>query len=349
MSKDVLNDLVRSNATDVNRKSTNVVKDIQAVVMNVDEDYSYATVKLVGNNETVITLVNKTGEKLSIGDGVRVYYNTDISCGWIGMRNGKPEPIGGGNLTIDSAAVIPTSAEKSYLKDAEVFNIDVKNHIKVAYGNPRNRIIVDGYLCPVNFNMPNMSIHSCVEQFIFPTDVWEDFRKSQIASGDAWWSKTFFYDLTDEQKKFFEDNIDCVVSELPGGKIANVATTTNIGDVSYVTRTYNDITYGHLICNVRYQTSNGASSYSHSPDVPKTFGILPVVHSLGTQVLVKKYIVAYDINGTIMNVYSPSPDTEGGAWRYSPSTSTVTLTDAEYKYAFNIQSRSELKPSDNND
>lgn len=64
------NKLMKANVYGVNKEKTNDIKVSKATVINVDSDYSYATVKLIGNNETIITLLNKTGEKLEIGDGV---------------------------------------------------------------------------------------------------------------------------------------------------------------------------------------------------------------------------------------------------------------------------------------
>ena len=339
LSKDVLNDLVRSNATDVNRKSTNVVKDIQAVVMNVDEDYSYATVKLVGNNETVITLVNKTGEKLSIGDGVRVYYNTDISCGWIGMRNGKPEPIGGGNLTIDSAAVIPTSAEKSYLKDAEVFNIDVKNHIKVAYGDRRNRVIINGYLMPVYYDLPEC--YATLWQFAMNSHDFENYR----ANTSSLQGKTYSCDLTEEQRKFFEDNIDCVISEIDTS--SKNTSTSYIYQAHATSVTYNGNTYESTECILKLDHINGWYLQSHIIQTPATFGILPVVigYSKTTSqisITVRLCLVSYDGYDKLIDVVNRRAGEFGSNGKY-----TTKITEAEDNYYNNILTKSEIKPSDN--
>ena len=332
------NKLMKANVCGVNKEKTNDIKVSKATVINVDSDYSYATVKLIGNNETIITLLNKTGEKLEIGDGVRIFYNTDISCGWIAVRNGKPSPIGGGNLTIDSAAVIPTSAEKSYLKDAEVFNIDVKNHIKVAYGDRRNRVIINGYLMPVYYDLPEC--YATLWQFAMNSHVFESYR----ANTPSLQGKTYSYDLTEEQRKFFEDNIDCVISEIDTS--SNNAAKSYIYQAHATSVTYNGKTYESTECILRLNYDSSHYLQSHIRQTPATFGILPVVigyskfATSNISINVRLCLVSYDGYDKLIDVANIRANTFNGKY-------TTKITEAEDNYYNNILTKSEIKPSDN--
>ena len=335
------NKLMKANVCGVNKEKTNDIKVSKATVINVNSDYSYATVKLVGNNETIITLLNKTGEKLEIGDGVRIFYNTDISCGWIAVRNGKPSPIGGGNLTIDSAAVIPTSAESTYLQDAEVFNIDVKNQIKVAYGDRRNRVIINGYLMPVYYDLPEC--HATLWQFVMNSDDFENYRANSLGG------RIYSYDLTEEQRKFFEDNIDCVISEID---ISSTSTFTSYIYKAHATSvTYNGNTYESTECILKlaYDSKNesGRHFQSRIRQTPVTFGILPVVigYSKTTSrisITVRLCLVSYDGYNNLIDVVNMNAGTPFFDGKY-----TTTITEAEDNYYNNILTKSEIKPSDN--
>ena len=330
------NKLMKANVCGVNKEKTNDIKVSKATVINVDSDYSYATVKLVGNNETIITLLNKTGEKLEIGDGVRIFYNTDISCGWIAVRNGKPSPIGGGNLTIDSAAVIPTSAEKSYLQDAEVFNIDVKNHIKVAYGDRRNRVIVNGYLMPVYYDLPEC--HGTLWQFAMNSNDFENYRANKLKG------LTFSCDLTEEQRKFFEDNIDCVISEIDTSSTNTVPS--YIYQAHATSETYNGKTYESTECILRLNYSSNSYLLSYIRQTPATFGILPVVigyskfATSNISITVRLCLVSYDGYDKLIDVVNRRASNFNGKY-------ITKITEAEDNYYNNILTKSEIKPSDN--
>ena len=332
------NKLMKANVCGVNKEKTNDIKVSKATVINVNSDYSYATVKLVGNNETIITLLNKTGEKLEIGDGVRIFYNTDISCGWIAVRNGKPSPIGGGNLTIDSAAVIPTSAEKSYLQDAEVFNIDVKNHIKVAYGDRRNRVIINGYLMPVYYDLPEC--YATLWQFAMNSHDFENYR----ANTSSLQGKTYSYDLTEEQRKFFEDNIDCVISEIDTS--SKNTSTSYIYQAHATSVTYNGKTYESTEWILRLNYNSSRYLQSHIRQTPATFGILPVVigyskfATSNISITVRLCLVSYDGYDKLIDVVNIRASNFDGKY-------TTKITEAEDNYYNNILTKSEIKPSDN--
>ena len=70
------------------------LKRVTGKIISV-ESKSRATVKITGT-ETELSLVNKTGEKLSVGDNVHVHYWGNITSGYIAIRNGNVKPLGVG-------------------------------------------------------------------------------------------------------------------------------------------------------------------------------------------------------------------------------------------------------------
>lgn len=67
------------------------IRQRAAIVIEYNEDTKNAFVYFVDDeNQTQYTFYNKTGEVLSSGDNVKVYYTTNITKGWIGERCGEP-------------------------------------------------------------------------------------------------------------------------------------------------------------------------------------------------------------------------------------------------------------------
>lgn len=66
-------------------------------VVSYNSDTCKAVIELNEYNNAQKTFLNKSGEKLSIGDNVWIYYRGGgINCGYIALRNGLPDPIGMG-------------------------------------------------------------------------------------------------------------------------------------------------------------------------------------------------------------------------------------------------------------
>ena len=70
------------------------LKRVTGKIISV-ESKSRATVRITGT-ETELSLINKTGEKLSVGDNVHVHYWGNITSGYIAIRNGSVKPLGVG-------------------------------------------------------------------------------------------------------------------------------------------------------------------------------------------------------------------------------------------------------------
>lgn len=88
-------------------------------VLSYDSDTCKAVVSLGEYNNAEKSFINKSGESLSVGDSVWIYYRGGgINSGYIAVRNGKPTPMGGGS---DVGEFINYS-EQSYINTNERFN-----------------------------------------------------------------------------------------------------------------------------------------------------------------------------------------------------------------------------------
>ena len=335
-----LNNVIKSNQQANSKNITNNIHIKTATVVNVTTDYSYATVKIIGNNGTIIKLINKTGEKLFIGDSVRVYYSTNLSCGWIAMRNGKPEPLGGTNLEIENAAVVPVVDPSKYLSNSTVFNVDVNNQIKCCYGDQRNRIIIDKCLTPVKiggFDV-NMDIGSPQDayQFIVPKDVY-------ISEG----LKTDVFILaSDEDIQFLKDNKNCITNQIhrtDGDRYIDFYLE-EVSMKSYTTKdktaTYSSVIYTFRVREYVYKDDGsidiGDYTYVYCNQMPTDIGIMPIVTELGNKANVRYYLVMYN-NDDVISVADV-------VYGYD---FTIDKDSNEYNYIYNVQKRGELRPSHN--
>lgn len=75
----------------LNSNTYNYVKQRMAIVTAVDNDTQKVYVYFVDDeSQTQYVYYNKTGETISEGDNVRVFYTSDIIKGWIGNKSGQP-------------------------------------------------------------------------------------------------------------------------------------------------------------------------------------------------------------------------------------------------------------------
>lgn len=110
------------------------VKYLDAVVTSVREDYLRADVKFI-TGQTVSSMLNKSLEKLTVGQQVKVGYLTVPSKGWIALTNGEADPIReGGGVEIDNAAIITPAQASSLIVDEEVIYVDTHIPARVVYG-----------------------------------------------------------------------------------------------------------------------------------------------------------------------------------------------------------------------
>ena len=301
--------LINSSINSKNKSKTDGVQIRKAKVISVDDDYSYATVKIFGDSGQTLRLINKTGEKLHTGDGVRIEFSTDIVCGWIAMRNGTPDPLCA-EFTIENAPIVPQQISNAYLQDAEVFDVDVKNQNIVTYGSERNRIIVQGLLMPVYKGvMPRF----------------KESPNSHVINSAVESESPSFYTITDDEKSFFENNIDCVVNCIPDGALRGVSIELRYAQVY----SYNNVETFLW----EFKVYGGTRGYLYSSVKPTTVGIMPVVRTISQdKVDLECYGVAYNGN-SLVDVVDCGHD-------------YTSWSTNEYDYAMNVLSRSEIKPSE---
>lgn len=91
-----------------------------------------------------LTMLNKTGEILSVGDSVWVHYWGNLANGYIALRNGLPNSSGGASFSISNAVAMLQTQASIYTVATEVFDVDVENSIRAKYGDPSNLIIASG-------------------------------------------------------------------------------------------------------------------------------------------------------------------------------------------------------------
>lgn len=126
-------------------KVDNSIKMKPAKVIGVDEDtYKVFAYFIDDAEQNAYTFYNKSGEVLTEGDNVRVYYTTNPAKGWIGARMGEPvypEVDSGG-----TEVVITTNQAKHMMNNYEVIRVvDGDTH---CYGAVGNNIIVSGIEVP---------------------------------------------------------------------------------------------------------------------------------------------------------------------------------------------------------
>lgn len=118
------------------------LKYMDAVVTSVREDFLRADVKFV-TGQTIKNMLNKSGDELVAGQGVKIGYQTSPSKGWIAMAYGESKPLGGGGagINVESAAIV--TDEQDFIINREIM-IDYSPATKVLYGSSPSFFIVNG-------------------------------------------------------------------------------------------------------------------------------------------------------------------------------------------------------------
>lgn len=129
-----------------------------ASVISVDSAYKRAVVEFLSGSR--FTLLNKTGEKLAPGDSVWVEYRILPSDGFIAMRNGEADLIGGGGgLILRNGIVVTTDQSGVYAQQASSQQaINVTNLENTYYASANDSIVVQGNL--VSSNKPTPQVQS---------------------------------------------------------------------------------------------------------------------------------------------------------------------------------------------
>lgn len=145
-------------------KEQNTVKYIDATVVAVREDYLRASVQLI-TGQTIDNMLNKSGEKLYVGRGVRVGYLTYPSKGWIDLANGEADPIheggGGGDIWEVETAAILNDDNFDNFEIAEEEMVEISPTTKFYYGAKPAFIVLQGMLCYFGAGNVNTSTYPC--------------------------------------------------------------------------------------------------------------------------------------------------------------------------------------------
>ena len=102
-----------SKLINIKTKESNL-KKAPGIISSYDSETGYARVRLPTANNIVHSFINKSGEELAQGDSVQIWYFTDISAGFIGLRCGNPSAPTG---SIKARILIKSDFEKIEKKD----------------------------------------------------------------------------------------------------------------------------------------------------------------------------------------------------------------------------------------
>lgn len=128
-------------------KMGGLMKYVPAVVTDVQQDYLRADVKLIANNAEIKGMLNKTAEKLTVGQTVTVGYQTMPSSGVIVLANGEADLIReGGGVEVENAVLYDEDNLHDYTVDTELM-VDISANTKLYYGAPNRMFVAQGMLC----------------------------------------------------------------------------------------------------------------------------------------------------------------------------------------------------------
>lgn len=131
------------------QSNKNCSRYIDATIISVREDYLRATVKFI-TGQVVENMLNKSKEKLSVGQNVKVEYFTTPSKGWIALAYGEARPLkedkSSGNWRVYNAAMTTSDNIDDWDLERE-FMYDYAPQIQLYYSGAPTFIVVQGILC----------------------------------------------------------------------------------------------------------------------------------------------------------------------------------------------------------
>ena len=156
-----------SKLTDIIRREIDAraggVQLTPATVISVQADFLRADVKLIENGAIIKGMLNQSGNKLTVGQSVKIAYQTLPSAGWIAFTNGEADPIGGGGggIQVESAAILSSATVEDFVITQETM-IDYSPATKVLYGAAPAFIICQENYAMMAANWTNTEKASCV-------------------------------------------------------------------------------------------------------------------------------------------------------------------------------------------
>lgn len=127
-------------------KDQSTMKLIEATVLGASADYKRAKVQLI-TGQVIDNLINQSGNKIYVGQWVKVGYLTYPSKGWIAFTNGEADPIHeGGGVEVETAAVLDADNVHRWLAEEELM-MDINPQTKLLYGGHHRLVAIQGYCC----------------------------------------------------------------------------------------------------------------------------------------------------------------------------------------------------------
>lgn len=165
-----------SKLTDIIRREIDAraggVQLTPAEVIAVQADFKRADVKLIENGAVIKGILNQSGNKLTVGQSVKIAYQTLPSAGWIAYTNGEADPIGGGGgVQVESAAIITTAED--FIVTQETM-IDYSPATRVLYG-----------AAPAFF--------ICQENYMMMASSWTNTEKALAVANEQYFSDAVHY------------------------------------------------------------------------------------------------------------------------------------------------------------
>ena len=189
-----------SKLTDIIRREIDAraggVQLTPAVVVSVQADFKRADVKLIENGAIIKGMLNQSGNKLTVGQSVKVAFQTLPSAGWIAFTNGEADPIGGGDgIQVASAAIVSTATD--FIITQETM-IDYSPATKVLYGTAPAFIICQENYAMLASNWTNTQKASCVtNEAYFPDAV--HFTCYYVTSGLVRREEQYIYNFVNQR------------------------------------------------------------------------------------------------------------------------------------------------------
>ena len=139
--------------------------EVLAVYKNGLDIIVRADVRLLANGTVIRKILNKSNEKLTVGQGVKVAYLTLPSAGWIAVANGEADPLrsgeGGGDIwNVETAVILNDNNFDSFVITEEEM-VEVSPTTKFYYGAKPAFIVLQGMLCYFGAGNVRTSTYPC--------------------------------------------------------------------------------------------------------------------------------------------------------------------------------------------
>lgn len=168
-----------SKLTDIIRREIDAraggVQLTPATVISVQADFLRADVKLIENGAVIKEMLNQSGNKLTVGQSVKIAYQTLPSAGWIAFTNGEADPIGGGGggVQVESAAILSSATVEDFVITQETM-IDYSPATKVLYGAAPAFIV-------------------CQENYMLMAANWTNTEKASVIANEQYFPDAVHY------------------------------------------------------------------------------------------------------------------------------------------------------------